>query len=115
GQLLLEDRALALFEDAILRVHDLDADRTGPHVPVTADDGAGTKLGLLLPREVKGSQRQLAGAIADAYQQAPAAAIYRLGEQYLAAGQAAHPRLERSRPDEFRTVLVTQRQEKQQV
>lgn len=84
-------------------------------VAEACDANPGLELCLLRSGEVKKSQRELTAAVGDADQQVAAPPIDGLGEQNLAAYEAARTCNQRTEPDELRSVLVAQRQQKEQV
>ena len=106
---------LALAQQPVLGVNHLEAARAAPHLAKTADMHTGLELGLLLAREMKKAQRELATTVADPDQQVAAAAESDLGQQYFAADQATRAGDERADAHELRAVLVAQRQQEQQV
>ncbi len=89
----------------------LEARGTLAHLAEAADVHAGLELRLLLPREVKETQGELARAVADANEQVASPPVNRLGEQHLARDQAALPRLQPADRHEPGAVLVTKRQQ----
>ncbi len=102
-------------QDAVLRVNHFETGAAGAHLPETADVSACLELGVLLPGEMKKTQRELAAAVCDSNQQVAAPAVRRFRQQDFTADQAALPGLQGTDANELGAVLVAQRQEEQQV
>ena len=73
------------------------------------------KLRLLLPREVKEPQCELATAITDAYKKVAAPAIGCFRKQHLTTHKAARTRGQRTDLYKLCSILVAQRQQEQKV
>ena len=92
-----------------------EAGGTASNLAETADVHTGLELRLLLSREVEKAQRELAAAIADAYEQVTASAKRDFGQEDFARDETARTGLQRTDPDELRAILVAQGQQEQQV
>ena len=82
--------AASLLEPPVLRMHDLEPERPAAHFAETAQARAARQAALLRGGEIEEAQRQEAGAVGDAPQQLPPAAIHDLGELHLAFDRHAH-------------------------
>ena len=96
-------------------MHHLEAYCSGTHFAVATDIHTFAKLRLLLPGKVEEAQRELAAAITYPDQQTATAAKYSFCEQHLARDHRANSRTQRAQSRQSGTVLVTQRQEEQQI
>ena len=102
-------------QQAVLGVNHLETGAAPAHFAEAAYLYAWLELGLLLAGEVEEPERQLASAVANAYEQVATSAIGDFGQQDFAGHEAAGPGDECAYPDELGTILVTERQQEQQV
>ncbi len=102
-------------ETAILRMHHLDSKGAAANLPEAAHARAAREALLLGEREIEEAQREKAGAVADARDQLTAFAVRDLGEVHLALNRRAHTGDERAERRDLGAILVTQRQDKEQI
>ena len=112
---MLVNRRFPRSKNPVLGMHDLETEGPGPHLTVATDIDAVAELRLLLSRKMKEAQGELPTAIADSDQQTATTAKYDFREQHLACDHRAGSGTQRAQSRQSGTVLVTQRQEKQQV
>ena len=93
----------------------LEPARTAPDFAEAAHADARLELLCLGAREIEEAQRQLPGAIAETNEQRPPPAEHRFREQHFAAGETPRSRDQCAETYELRTVLVAQRQQKEQI
>jgi hypothetical protein len=93
----------------------LEAGRSFAHLAEAADTYARLELRLLLPREMKEAQRDLAAAVTYSDEQVPPPAIDGLGEQNFTGYQATRSDFECTELDELRSIFITKWQQEQQV
>ncbi len=114
GQVIFH-RGGGIVEQSIFRMVDLEPRGTGASFAEGAHTGAGVELLLLGRGKMKKAQAENAGAVAQAHQQAAAAAPNHLRGRHLAFHYRFAPGAQGSNGGHAGTVLIAQRQVKQQV
>ncbi len=102
-------------DDAVLGMHDLEAERAASDVAEAAHAHAARERGLLARREMKESQREKARTVRKAREQLPLAAEHDLGQLDLSFHHRAIARPQRADRHDTRAILVAQRQQEQQI
>ena len=110
-----DGQRLGVIQVVQLRVIDLKAGRTGPHLTVTAPVATTAQARLERGGKVVKAQAQRAAAVLQAAQQAATPAHDHLGGQHRAFHHGVQTRLQGADGGDAGTVLITQRQVKQQV
>src|ERR1019366_8602733 len=96
-------------------MHHLQTLRAAPCLAETPDAYAATQTALLLRGEIKKTQREKPRTVRDPAQHLPSAAEGDLGEQHVALHCGASAWEQLAQRHHARAILVTQRQEEQQV
>ncbi len=103
------------IDPPIFGMHDFQAHRSAARLAEAADARAARQAILLLRGKVKETQGQKAGTIRDPAQHLPPAAKHNLGQLHLALDRRPLSRAQLPQRDDPRAILVTQRQEEQQI
>ena len=90
-----------VYEATVLR-----APGAATHFAEAGDLHTGLKLRLLLPREMKETQGQMAAAIADTHEQAAPAPVDRFGEEDFTGNHCAFTRDQRANPGQAGAILI---------
>ena len=112
---LFHRRRLVAALRTVFRVVDLQTGGAGADLAVAAQRGAALETVLLCLAEMEEAQRQGAGAILQAHQQAAAAAHGHVGAGHHALDHRVLPRAQGADGGDAGAVLVTQRQVEQNV
>ncbi len=99
----------------VFRMHHFQTHGAAARFAEAADARAARESVLLLRGEVEKPQRQKARTVGDLAEHLPAPAKYRLGEQHLTLHRRALPGPQFPQRHDTRSVLVAQRQEKQEI
>ena len=115
SQMLVGTHCFRDVGPAVFRMHDLEARRAATHFAEAADAHPSLEAFLLFRREVKEPQSEVARAVADPGQHLAAASKRDFSEQHFAFYRGTLARDDLAERHHASAVLVTQRQEKQEV